>query len=234
VLENNENVVVCGSVFQIIDTETVIKAPEHHEEIKIALLKDACIGHPTAMIRTSTLIDNKINYNTAYEPAEDYDLWVRLSRVGLLHNIQEVLLLYRVHANQVSITKKEIQRKSASKSRFNMLAQLGFDYSEKEKQAYIKQFSFSERLNFNELKMLISFKQKVIQANTSGYYKSESLNEILRAFELENINQYFKANKCYSPKMISQYFKICNLTDSNFSFLEKLKLALKAMLFFKK
>ncbi|MDO7135393.1 glycosyltransferase family 2 protein [Algibacter lectus] len=232
VLEQNDDMVVCGSIFRIIDTETIIQAPEYQEQIKTGLLKDSCIGHPTAMIKLSVLQQHNINYNKAYEPAEDYDLWVRLSQVGQLHNIQEVLFLYRVHDNQVSITKKEIQRKSASLSRFNMLSQLDFDYSELEKQAYIKQFSFTERLNFKELKALINLNSKALKANSSGFFDPKKFKTIIQTFQAEAINQYFKANNTYSPKYIGELKVISQLTDVNFSFSEKVKLYIKALIFF--
>ncbi|WGD34883.1 glycosyltransferase family 2 protein [Olleya sp. YS] len=233
IFEQNDDIVVCGSIFKLIDTETIIEAPEHHDAIKLGLLKESCIGHPTAMIRTSVLNTHNINYNTAYEPAEDYDLWVRLSQVGQLYNIQDVLFLYRVHDNQVSITKKEIQRKSASLSRFNMLNQLNLDYTELEKQAYIKQFSYTERLNFEELVALIKLNNKAFKANAKGFFNQENLKTILQTFQTEAINQYFKANKKYSPKMINQLKEISRLTATNFSFLDKVKLYIKSLIFFK-
>ena len=233
VLEQDKDIIVCGSIFRIIDSETIITAPEKHEDIKLALLIDSCIGHPTAMIRKSVLDKHQIFYDTNFEPAEDYDLWVKLSKLGKLHNLQEVLFLYRVHDNQVSITKKEIQRKSASLSRFNMLSQLYFDYSELEKQAYIKQFSFTERLNFEELKALINLNNKALKANSSGLFDSKKLITILQIFQTKAINQYFKANKKYSPKIINQLKEISRLTTTNFSVSDKMKLYIKSLIFLK-
>lgn len=233
VLEQDKNIAVCGSVFRIIDTETFIAAPEKHEDIKLGLLNDSCIGHPTAMIRKSVLDKYQINYNIDFEPAEDYDLWVRLSKLGKLHNIQEVLFLYRVHDSQVSVKQKEIQRKSASLSRFNMLSQLNFEYSESEKQAYIKQFSFTERLNFEELKVLINLNDKALKANSSGLFESKKFKTIIQTFQTEAINQYFKANITYGPKHIGQFVEISRLTNVNFSFSEKVKLCIKSLIFFK-
>ena len=37
--------------------------------------------------------------------AEDYDLWLRLGKTGLIANIEQVLTKYRIHKNQVT-TKK--------------------------------------------------------------------------------------------------------------------------------
>jgi glycosyltransferase involved in cell wall biosynthesis len=232
VLEQDEDLVVCGSIFRIIDTETIIFAPEYHEDITIGLLKDSCIGHPTAMIKKSVLVDNNINYNIDFEPAEDYDLWVRLSKIGKLHNLQEVLFMYRLHDNQVSITKKEIQRKSASLSRFNMLSQLDFEFSEAEKQAYIKQFSFTERLNFEELKALIQFNDKALESNNNGLFNTEKFKIVIENFQNEAVNQYFKSSHKYNPNYIGQFAKISRLANTKFSFLEKVKLYIKAITFF--
>lgn len=233
IFEQNDDIVVCGSIFKLIDTETIIEAPEHHDAIKLGLLKESCIGHPTAMIRTSVLNTHNINYNTAYEPAEDYDLWVRLSEVGQLYNIQEVLFLYRVHDNQVSITKKEIQRISASLSRFNMLSQLDFDYSELEKQAYIKQFSFTERLNYNELKALLKLNKKAIKANNNTYFNQKDFIALLNQFEAESLKQYFVGNKSFYPLMIVQYLSIFKTSNFKLSSQSFLKLMVKSIFFYK-
>lgn len=234
VLENNTDIVVCGTIFKILGTDTIIQAPENHKEIKQELLKNSCIGHPTAMIRKATLDAYNISYNTEYEPAEDYDLWVRLSKRGKLYNLQEVLFLYRVHKNQVSITQREKQRYSASKSRFNMISRLRFDYSHEEKQAYIKQFSFTERLVFEELLVLIHLKKRILNSNEDEYFKPEVLKEFLEYQERKNINQYFKANRSYSPKIIKEFKSVSKLTSIDFSIIEKWKLYFKSWIFYKK
>ena len=194
---------------------------------------ESCIGHPTAMIRAFTLKHQKIKYDTAYEPAEDYDLWVRLSQVGQLHNLQEVLFLYRVHDDQVSITKKEIQRKSPSLSRFNMLSQLDFDYSELEKQAYIKQFSCTERLNYQELKALLKLNKKAIKANNNTYFNQKDFIALLNQFEAESLKQYFVGNKSFNPLMIVQYLSIFKTSNFKLSTQAFLKLMAKSILFYK-
>ncbi|WP_452224240.1 glycosyltransferase family 2 protein [Lacinutrix chionoecetis] len=233
VLEKNHDIVVCGSIFKILDSDVVISAPEEHDDIKLALLRESCIGHPTAIIRKSTLDKNNINYNTEYEPAEDYDLWVRLSQLGKLYNIQEVLFLYRVHDNQVSTTKKEIQRKSASKSRFNMLCSLNFEYTEKEKEAYIKQFSYTERLKFKELLLLIGIKKKAIASNVKASFKKKDLISVLLDFEEESLRQYFIGSKRYNPLMVFQYLHIILISNYRLSNKKFFKLFIKSIFFHK-
>ena len=123
--------------------------------------------------------------------------------------------------------------KSVSLSRFNMLSQLGFEFSEAEKQAYIKQFSFTERLNFEELKALIQLNNKALKSNNTGLFDAEKLKIVIEKFQSEAVNQYFKSSAKYNPKYIGQFAKTSRLANTKFSFLEKVKLYIKAITFFK-
>jgi glycosyltransferase involved in cell wall biosynthesis len=57
--------------------------------------------HPAVTFRTATLRQVR-GYRSAFEYAEDLDLWMRLSEVTLLANLPETLLAYRVTSSQVS------------------------------------------------------------------------------------------------------------------------------------
>ena len=228
VFEADASIVACGTVFKVLGEDTIIQAPEHHEAIRNQLLIESCIGHPTVMLRKATLEKHAIRYDTTYEPAEDYNLWTRLAAVGKLYNLQEVLFEYRIHEGQVSTQRREKQRHNASKSRFDMLCQIGFNYSEAEKQAYIKQFSFQERLTFTELLVLLAFKERVLSKN-SGCFDAEIVSQFFNTREHININQYFKANRNYHLGMIKEYRQIAKMGKTNFTIREVIKLYLKAV-----
>ena len=58
-------------------------------------LIDKCpFAHPTIFMRTEILKKYNLNYNTEYEPAEDYKMWTILAKYGKLANIDEILLYY--------------------------------------------------------------------------------------------------------------------------------------------
>lgn len=57
--------------------------------------------HPAVMMRTAA-VRQVGGYRCEFEPAEDRDLWVRLSEVGRLANVPEVVLHYRIHSGSVS------------------------------------------------------------------------------------------------------------------------------------
>ena len=230
VLENNKNVIVCGTNFKLLGTETIIKNPEKDEEIKLHLVKESCIGHPTVIIRAKVMQQNHINYNSSMEPAEDYDLWVRLVKYGDFFNIQEPLFLYRIHENQVSSLRKEKQRNSASKSRLNMLRYLEEPFTPLEEKSYIKSFSFDQRLTFTELCAFLKLIEKALKANTKMFPINEFKNTLL-TFQYNAISQFFKGNKNYKPEMIWQYLYIKNLTGFSMSYKTVLKLLFKSIIF---
>lgn len=60
------------------------------------------LAHPTAMIRTDALRAAGGYRDGALAPAQDRDLWWRLSRIGPIHVIEDVLLIYRVHKSSLS------------------------------------------------------------------------------------------------------------------------------------
>lgn len=76
---------------------------EHNIKIKERLTVNCEVCHPTAMIRRSVLIENNIKYEAKYSPCEDYIMWIRLFDKTRFYNIQNPLLLYRMHDNRTSI-----------------------------------------------------------------------------------------------------------------------------------
>ena len=111
-MEQHPDVVVCGAFYKIIGTETIKTFPTNHEAIKVNLLENTCFAHPLVLIRKTTLDAHHLNYDLTKEPAEDYALWVTLLKYGKLHNIEDVLLHYRVHEQQVSQKSRKLQLES--------------------------------------------------------------------------------------------------------------------------
>jgi glycosyltransferase involved in cell wall biosynthesis len=72
------------------------------------------ISHPACMIRRSTLLAIG-GYKKEFETIEDFDLWFRLAEHGLLANLPEVLLKYRVHHSNVIFTHIDQQRRVADR-----------------------------------------------------------------------------------------------------------------------
>jgi glycosyltransferase involved in cell wall biosynthesis len=95
-------VVYCGYDFWV-DGEVVERKNEYHESTdlsQIALMK-CPIGSPTPLIRRFYL-DQVDGFDLALPACQDWDLWVRLSKVCSFFPVRESLAQYRVHGQQIS------------------------------------------------------------------------------------------------------------------------------------
>lgn len=88
----------------------------------IDLLQACCIANPTVMLRTSVLRNNNILYRQQYIYAEDYGMWAELIKVTEIHNLQDVLLMYRWHDTNVSVVHSKQQIQSTQKIQQEMLS----------------------------------------------------------------------------------------------------------------
>lgn len=94
---------LCGSWIQYFGAgdRRIWKTYESDAAIKLDMLFKCPIAHPTVMMKAEKI--KKLKYESHWNKAEDYDLWVRASIAEWsMTNVQEVLLLYRRHPEQIT------------------------------------------------------------------------------------------------------------------------------------
>ncbi|MDD1608916.1 MAG: glycosyltransferase [Methylococcaceae bacterium] len=94
---------ICGGWVQFFGASDsrVLKHPQTDSAIKAELLFMSPFANPTVIMKTA--LAKQLRYNSAFENAEEYDLWERATRAGWqMTNVPEVLLRYRQHSNQIS------------------------------------------------------------------------------------------------------------------------------------
>lgn len=203
-MEANADVAVCGSWFQYINKETIIQHPEHHYEIKVALLSYCAIGHPTVMLRNEFLQQHQLTYNTEMEPAEDYALWAKISCLGKLANLPDVLLQYRVHENQVSSVRSSKQYDISNKIRMDLLMQLlpnnPIDYS-------LFQYSAIEGKDlFEEVNDRVAILDKLQEENNRKDLFNRSLfNTFLFNLKQSLVTAFFHDNRAFNIKNLTSF-----------------------------
>lgn len=84
----------------------VKRVPDDPEVIRNKLLEMNCLVHTAVMFRRKVL-ETCGNYDVTMPPAEDYDLWLRISEAHDIGIIRETLCHYRSHSAQISQTKTE-------------------------------------------------------------------------------------------------------------------------------
>ncbi|UOA10200.1 glycosyltransferase [Methylobacter sp. S3L5C] len=107
-MEQHPEVGVLGGAAEIIDImgmslRTCANPIEDHD-IRIALLDDCPIWHPTVLMRKDVFVSVG-GYRKVVFGSEDYDLWLRVADHYQLANLGAVLLHYRHHPHQITVSK---------------------------------------------------------------------------------------------------------------------------------
>lgn len=231
-LEMNPEVVLCGSWFTIIGSDKIVKVPEHHDAIMVSLLKGNCIAHPTVMMRKQILDEFSIGYDASKEPAEDFDLWVRLLSFGKLHNLQEALLNYRIHNAQVSSKRIVQQNRITIETRLKLLNSLDYKITIFEMTILKKIISKDGVIEFDEIELFQKLQKKLINSNPN-FFEKIGFKEYL--YELENIliKSYFLSKKDYTPLTYFRYIKIKKKINQKLAIFSEFKLLIKSLIFHK-
>lgn len=173
---------VCGTWLQIFSNfkKSLWKPPTDYSEIKSQMIFESVIYHPTVMMRASLIKKNKLFYDDDFIHAEDYEFWLRCSRSFPLANIDEVLLYYRVHENQVSKENDCIKKHNADRIRKIQLNEIGLYPSLKQMELHR---SISECRFEGLLQYLVSARQwlETIKAanDKAKIYPEPSFSKIL-------------------------------------------------------
>lgn len=108
-LTKHRDTVVMGSNISIMDSTSTVYGERHYTENDREIRKEigwkSPFAHPTVMMKKNAL-DLAKGYDEGLLQAPDYDLWFRLLRLGKGHNLQEKLLIYRVHDSNSKINAK--------------------------------------------------------------------------------------------------------------------------------
>jgi hypothetical protein len=116
--------VVVGGQWECIDEQSLPlyhrARRTSHAEIVAQHLRGACeLAHPAVMFRRDAVLSVG-GYDDGYGSAADFDLWLRLSEIGELHNLPEVVLKYRMHYRQMSsrhrVTQGRLTRLAVAKT----------------------------------------------------------------------------------------------------------------------
>jgi GT2 family glycosyltransferase len=126
--EHHEAVVVGGQVLMFKDADPVKQRTTRHpatlttdtydSSIQAGLLENPywVMNHPTLMFVKDAVL--KVgSYDPEMDGVEDYDLEMRLMQTfGSLHNMPDVLVLYRIHSDQVTMRPERVHLTSKLRS----------------------------------------------------------------------------------------------------------------------
>lgn len=181
-MEQNPDIDICGSWIEHFEADNkIITLPRLHHEIKDLMFFSDSISQPSAMIRLSSF--EKLHLRYSNNIAEDYELWSRAINKLKFANIPEVLLFYRVHANQTGSAQKYEQNSGANDVRLRNLKNIGMELSVENQKIYCD--FFSEQFNPKNIEEIISaikiFEQISIKGKKYGY--GENFQELIDFYQ---------------------------------------------------
>lgn len=124
-MENRTGIDITGSNAYLNSFDQETKLPSDHETLKVYFLENNFCIHPTICIRRSFLEKHKLRYDVRYIYSSDYDFLARSMRVGVVENMEEKILIYRRHTDQISMSHNHEQRAFGNQIRESQLVKLG-------------------------------------------------------------------------------------------------------------
>ncbi len=114
-MERNKDIVVSGGAMVVCDEKLQPIGIRNYEtgdkEIRESMLRLNQIPHPASIWRRDALERTNL-YPTDLGISEDYALTLEISQYGLLGNIDETLIKFRVHTKSISNSKMALQQKA--------------------------------------------------------------------------------------------------------------------------
>lgn len=119
-LEKNKDHDIVSTLFYAFRSENPNKKDLHHSplldnELRAFILFKSGICHPAVMIRKRVFTELGLKFELEYLHVEDYALWSEAIYKTKVGNINEPLLLYRVHQHQVSSLHEDLQLENKKK-----------------------------------------------------------------------------------------------------------------------
>lgn len=126
-MEENREIGICGTWVEVIggSEAKVYRYPTDSWRIKCNHLFGPALAHPSVIMRREWLERLGNVYNSNFNYAQDYELWVRASEFTRIANIGEILLKYRLHPNQIGQERKDEQNTAADSVRLLQIRNLG-------------------------------------------------------------------------------------------------------------
>jgi glycosyltransferase involved in cell wall biosynthesis len=228
-MDKNPDIGVCGSWYDLVgEPKTMIKYPVEDRAIRVEMLRLCPICHPSVILRSDVLKKNRLRYDEAFIYAEDYRLWVIMSRYCKFANIQEVLLHYRIHKDQVLNRRKDEQ---LHKRRLIMNHQieslLNRPLNDKEKELHALLFK-NCRLDRNCVPSLEAWVEKLLAGNRSQRLYPEP--DLLFFLKRNIYYQVFMLAEHYNLKLLKDFWFSHDKPFSFFSNKDKLTFTIKCLL----
>lgn len=162
-MDKNTDVGVLGTWWKTFPYDSIVKHPSKNEEIKAFLrFQYSVLGHPTVMIRKSILDEYSLGYKEEDKHAEDYGLWLSMIEKTNFANLEEILLNYRWHDENVSVIHSQVQSQNANRLRLEAQKNI-LKIDTNKILAALNKVTEEQQIGSEEFTALIDYLEKITQ-----------------------------------------------------------------------
>jgi len=162
-LENNTKIVLLGNWIEIIDGygngKGITRYPTSHCIISWIFLFKTCLAHATVMYRRKE-VQNIGAYNNRLYFTQDYDLWVRLSKIGKISQIPEVLMKVRRFVDSIEDRYREQQLEIARNVSFHYAKSITNEFHDDIFEYFFKKTK-DRNLKYQQVKKIVSLTKSI-------------------------------------------------------------------------
>ena len=185
-LEQNESCVLLGSSSYLIDAAGnnigKVNREISADKLKDLLLFSNYFSNSSVMIRACSL-----EYQQAFNLAEDYQYFTQLAKVGKVANLTEPLIKYRVYSTSSSASKPDEVAKRVSQIHLEQLSLLPMAHvSEAELKLHGALVNGPFGKSLEHLQRVNDWLERIIDSNKNGYYSQSNLLFFCRLFLLRH------------------------------------------------
>lgn len=183
-MQANPDVGICGTWLEVYETGDVWEWPCADARIRVHMLFNSPIAHPTVMMRRNILM-NAGCYALDMPPAEDYDLWEKLSQLDVTFaNIPAVLLRYRWYPKKDRSAYRDAQIRRADGVRLHLIQRLGLEPDERERVVHSILSRSREPKCLDDVWSVMQWVKRLLAANAEKkVYAHPVLRENLRTLQ---------------------------------------------------
>lgn len=169
-MEANPKLGISGTQLKLIHNDEVVSRPLDDIAIRWWFFKGSPFAHPSVIIRTSVINQHHLSFNSNAYVAEDFDLWWRMGFHCQMANIDEALVLYRIHPGQESSAKSEEQIESHRQSLHQFMRLVGLENKEFSVQFIQSLLSRDLDSNYYNISKTLLFFNTLIQHPNAGIF----------------------------------------------------------------
>ncbi len=187
-MEAHPQVAVCGTWVDFFYTNQLEARPKRevrnqteHKQLVFNLffgIRDGMCYHSSIVLRRDFFLEHQLRYDPDYQPAEDNELWTRVSLLGQFACVPEVLVYYRVHDQQTSKKRADqLIKKYESAQKKGIQSVLNLEATEDELELHIQIIRRKYTLSLDFIKKAEKWLLKLYQTNLERNFFDQFLLE---------------------------------------------------------